>query len=185
MAVCSIAIAAGVMGVALALKGLFFRRSRGGGPWALSGCGPAGFAGSGPCGSRSHHRWGRGSRGPGGSFWLRALFSRLDTTPGQEREIRGAVEDLQNRARDAKDALKSARADLARAIRGADLDEAALHDASGRADGATAQIKEAMTAALRRIHGVLDDKQRERLADLLANGPSFRTRWGGPYRESL
>jgi hypothetical protein len=41
--------------------------------------------------------------------------------------------------------------------------------------------------ALRRIHAVLDPKQRERLAELVAKGPfgGRHARWGSPYRDAL
>ena len=158
------------------VKGLVLRRRFA--RHAFAGCG-AGHD-HGPPWAR-HRGWGR-RRGPGGSFWLRAIFSRLDTTPGQEKEIRSAIEELQDRARDARDGLKTARADVASAIRGEIFDEAAIAGAGTRADATAGQVKDAILAALRRIHAVLDDKQRERLADLFANGPGFGRRWGGPYR---
>jgi hypothetical protein len=197
MVLCSIAIAAGVVGVASLVKRLFLRRRFGGGPWALASCGP-GFGGHGyrdRCGSSDeegggHGRWrrrgwGRGfGSGPGGSFWLRAIFSRLDTTPGQEREIRAAVEEFQQTAHASKDGLKGAREELARAIRGESFDEIALAEASSRADATTTQVKDALAAALKRVHAVLDKTQRERLAELLVRGPGSGRRWGNPYRDA-
>ena len=141
-----------------------------------------GYAGG--CGSRG--RWGGGppwARGPGNSFWLRAIFSKLDTTPGQEREIRSAIEDFQREARTAKDGLKGAREKLAQAFGPEALDEAVLIEARASAEDVTDKVKDAFATALRRIHGVLDPKQRERLAELLEKGPRFR-RWGGPYRDA-
>lgn len=177
MALCSIAIAAGVVGVVMVAKALVFRRRM-----RMYG---------GACGGRGWHRhgWGRGGFGgfgPGGSFWLRALFARLDTTPGQEREIRSAIEDFQTTAREARGGLKETRDDLARAIAGDIFDEVALGEASTRADSVTTSVKEAFAAALKRIHAVLDPKQRERLAELLTKGrAAFRGGWGGPYREVI
>ncbi len=169
MALCSIAIAAGIVGVALVLKKLVFRRR---------------FGYGGSCGHRGWHRgrWRRGFGGPGGSFWLRAIFARLDTTPGQEREIRAALEDFQTTAKAAKEGVKGSRVELARAIGGESLDEAALGEASSKVDTATAQVKDAFTSALKRIHAVLDPKQRERLAEIVSKGPSAFGGWGGPYR---
>ena len=50
-------------------------------------------------------------------------------------------------------------------------------------------MKDAFASALKRIHGVLDPKQRERLAELVGSGGFGRWgRWGrgggggGPYR---
>lgn len=199
MALCSIAIAAGVVGVVAAVRGLMFRRRfRAYGPWAFAACGPtlgAGCHGAGyGDGDRHDSRrrrdrgWGGGfgfAAGPGGSFWLRALFARLDTTPGQEREIRAAIEELQSTARDAKAGIMAGREELATAVGGESFDESALGEASGRADAAAARVKDAFAVTLKRIHAVLDARQRERLAELLAKGPGFRRRgWGNPYRDA-
>jgi uncharacterized membrane protein len=161
MMLCSVGMAMGVLGAVMLVRRLVFRRL------GYAGChgGPRGWRG----------------RGVGRSHWLRALFSRLDTTPGQEREIRSAIEDFQKQARDAKDDLKGARDDLARAIRGEAFDDLAAGDATNRADATAARVKDALTGALKRVHAVLDPNQRERLAELLSKGPGFRG-WGGPYR---
>ncbi|MBX3227906.1 MAG: periplasmic heavy metal sensor [Labilithrix sp.] len=170
MALCGIGIAAGVIGVVALVRRFLFRRH-----YARFGGG--GYA----CGPRGGARW---RRGPGGSFWLRAVFARLDTTPGQEREIRSAIEDFQTQARAAKEGLKGAREHLAKAVGAEAFDESALVEASATAEDATGKVKEALAATLRRIHAVLDAHQRERLAELLARGPRFRARWGGPYRDA-
>src|SRR5262245_53421455 len=105
MALCSIAIAAGVVGLFAVAKRWIFRRRFA--PWAFSACGP-GFGDHGGCGrwaNRERHGfedWSRGAGRAGRSFWLRGVFSRLDTTPGQEREIRSAIEELQKSAREAR-----------------------------------------------------------------------------------
>jgi len=192
MALCSLAIAAGVIGVVALVKGLMFRRrfwyGGGGHRFAMAGCGPSSFGGGCGPGASGGGPWGysRWGRGPGGSFWLRALFSRLDTTPGQEREIRAAVEELQKSAWEAKDEIKGGREDLAKAIAGEVFDEIAIGEATVRADASTRKVKDAFEATLRKVHAVLDPKQRERLAELIAKGPfGGRGRWGGggsPYR---
>jgi uncharacterized membrane protein len=117
---------------------------------------------------------------------LRALFARLDTTPGQEREIRSAIEEAQRTAFDAREGLKGAREEIAKAIRGESFDDVAVGEASARADTTASRVKDALANALRRIHAVLDANQRERLAEIVANGPGFGRRgWGGPYRDAL
>ncbi len=169
MAVCSIAIAAGVVGALILVKKLVLRRRFGGG-----------------CGGRARFgRWGHHHRGGGigGSWWLRAIFSRLDTTPGQEKEIRSALEDFKKTAKESKESLGASREAVARAVRHETFDEIAIGEATVKADAAAGHVKQAFEAALRRIHAVLDPKQRERLAELLEKGPgAFRGGWGGPYR---
>jgi len=171
MALCSIAIAAGVVGVVALIRGLVFRRRFGGG----GGCGRG----------RGFGRFGaRHGGGIGRSFWLRALYAKLDTTPGQEREIRAALEELRERAVDAKSDLPEARANIARALAGEEFDGSAFEAVSARVDATAEKMKDALAAALKRIHGALDAKQRERLAAIVGKGGFGR--WGGgggPYRD--
>jgi Spy/CpxP family protein refolding chaperone len=206
MALCSIAIAAGVVGVVALVKRLVFRRrfghyafaggpcGGGGGPGFGYGSGGFEGEGGGSCGSRGFRGrgWGRswgGHRGGiGGSFWLRMLYARLDTTPGQEREIRAAIEDLRDRAKDAKSGMIETRESLGKSIAGEVFDDAAFEAVSARVDATSEKMKDALSAALKRIHAVLDPKQRERLAELVSRGAFGR--WGrgggggGPYRSS-
>jgi hypothetical protein len=51
----------------------------------------------------------------------------------------------------------------------------------GRVDGATAEARTAVLEALRNIHAVLDDNQRNQLADLLDRGWWRRGPNGGPH----
>jgi Spy/CpxP family protein refolding chaperone len=194
MAMCSIAIAAGIVGVMALVKGLVFRRRFGhlafaGGPCGGGGFGPRGDGGEGggPPWGRGFRGWGRGGHGGGigGSFWLRMLYTRLDTTPGQEREIRAALEELRERGRDAKSGMLETRESLGKSVAGEEFDTAAFEAVSARIDATSEKMKDAAASALKRIHGVLDPKQRERLAELVSRGAFGR--WGrggggGPYR---
>jgi Spy/CpxP family protein refolding chaperone len=202
MALCSIAIAAGIVGVVALVKRLVFRRHFGhlafaGGPCGdgAGGCGTGGPLtlesgfGGGPPWARGFRRWGfRGHGGGiGGSFWLRALYARLDTTPGQEREIRAAIEELRERARDAKSGLHESRENLGKAVAGETFDDSAFEAVSARVDATSEKMKDALASALKRVHAVLDPKQRERLADLVSRGGFGRWGrhgggYGGPYR---
>ncbi len=193
MALCSLGIAAGIIGVVALVKGLVFRRRFG--HHALEAGGGCGGGFGGPPWAR---RWGRGGFGGhrggiGGSFWLRALYARLDTTPGQERDIRAAIEELRERARDAKSNLPEARENIGKAIAGETFDTGAFEAVSARFDATGEKLKDALSSALKRIHGVLDPKQRERLADIVSRGGFGgwgRGRgggggWGGPYRSGV
>src|SRR5262245_51793479 len=123
-----------------------------------------GYSGYGWYGPWQHHGYGR-SRGE--RWMLHAAFSRLDATPAQERVIVGEIDRLKTRVRDARSSLKDTRGDLAAAVRGAALDDAALGAVLGRVDAATAEARSAAIDALRGIHGVLDDRQRAQLGDIL------------------
>ena len=162
MALCSIGIAAGIIGLALIVKRLV-RHGR------LRGEG------------EGHYRRCRRGGGPGRSRWLRAIFDKLDTTPGQEREIREAIEELQTVARDVRTTLFGSRESVAKALAGEVFDSSATDEASASIDAASARVKNALRDALGRVHAVLDAKQRERLGELLVNGPSWGRR-AGPYR---
>ena len=71
-------------------------------------------------------------------------------------------------------------------LRGDVLDEGALAGASARLDAAGQTLRDAMTAALARVHEALEPDQRRRLAELVDDGPAFFDRFGGgPYRRGL
>lgn len=129
------------------------------------------------CGPRARHGGGPFGR----SRWLRWVFDRVDATPAQERELRGAVEDLQRDARRAAargDALRGAIAD---ALRRDVLDADALGPVTQASEAARAELDAALTRGISRVHAALDGTQRERLADLIGRS---RGRFGGadPYR---
>jgi hypothetical protein len=133
------------------------------------------------CGGLGHHRWG----GPWARRGLgrRGLYmglAHLDASPAQERAILAEVDQLKARLDGARSTVKGARADLAAAIRGTALDDAALGAVLGRVDAATGEARTAILDVIRSIHALLDDRQRGRLADLLDQG--WWRRGGGPYR---
>jgi len=111
---------------------------------------------------------------------MHAALARIDATPAQERFIVAELDKVRERVGGAKGNLRDARGDLAAAMRGPVLDDAALGAVLGRVDSATGEARAAVVDGLRAIHGVLDDKQRAQVADLLDRGGGWwRT---GPYR---
>lgn len=138
----------------------------------------------GGCGHRSHHHHRRGGWRKGGRWrgrWLRGLFERLDTTPGQEKVIREAIGDVMDEAKSARRAFPDVRSNLGAAFASASLDEAAVENAMAPADEGLARLRVAMSEALRRIHEALDDEQRQRLARWLSRGDHGPLPFG-PYR---
>jgi hypothetical protein len=102
------------------------------------------------------------------------VFRRLDTSPGQEKVIRNAIEELRSLGRDWKTRAQGTRADLAQLIRrGATAAEVNtwLSERLGEFNQATPAAAEALT----KVHDVLDDRQRETLANLVERGRGF---WG-------
>ena len=144
-------------------------------------CGHHGHGWHGPFDDGHYGRRGFSGRRGRGRWMLHALFSRIDASPAQERAIIAEVEKLQDRVRGAKGSMHDARSDLAAAVRGPVLDDAALGAVLGRVDAATGEARSAVIDALRGIHGVLDDRQRSQVADLLDRGGGW-WRGSGPYR---
>ncbi|MCX5742583.1 MAG: Spy/CpxP family protein refolding chaperone [Proteobacteria bacterium] len=134
------------------------------------------------CHGAHHHRsWRQAAYGGcGGGGWRRHLVHRMlghiDASPAQERAIIAELEKLQERARDTRFSMRDARTDLAAAMRGPLLDDAALGAVLGRVDAGTQAMRGAALDALRNIHALLDDTQRAQLADLLDRG------WHGGFR---
>lgn len=162
-----LAIGLGVLGFAAMRRA---RRCR-------SACGGPGY------GWRGWHHHHRGHRR---RWMVHAALGHLDASPAQERAIIGELETLEERVHGARRNLKDARGDLAAAVRGPILDDAALGAVVGRVDAASGEVRAAMLDALRNIHGLLDDGQRTRLAEMIDrtggggwHGGGWRT---GPYR---
>lgn len=129
-----------------------------------------------------HHHgrrgFGRGGFGrPGRAlYWF---LNELDTTPGQEKTIRTAVNDVFERARGVRRDMFDSRSALADILAADELDEAALDQLFKRWESSFAEMSSVMVSSLRQIHDVLDPEQRERLRSLVQHLP----RGGrGPYR---
>lgn len=145
--------------------------------------GQFGYGWHGPFGYGHHgHHGHHGFRGRRGRWMVHALLARIDASPAQERAIIGELSKLEERLHGAKRGMKDARGDLAAAMRGPVLDDAALGAVLGRADAATGEARSAMIDALRGIHGLLDDQQRGQVADLLDHGGGWFRGGSGPYR---
>jgi len=134
------------------------------------GCAPWGFDWGPPRRPSSHDR--------ARHFMLRRLFEELDTTPGQEREIRAAVDDVTAAAGNLKDRLFDSRADLGKAFGTEAFDEETMAELLTRHDEPLDELRRAVVGGLARVHAALDPEQRQRLAHWLQR----TRRWGGPYR---
>jgi hypothetical protein len=119
---------------------------------------------------RGRYGYRYGGYGGGPRAALHGLLERLDTGPGQEKVIVGAVEEFVDRARDSGRELRETRRDLADAVRGDRIDEARLSDVFGRHDGALDKLRTAGVDALRKVHETLDERQRKILADVVESG---------------
>ncbi len=109
---------------------------------------------------RHHHR----------RYVVTSLLDRIDASPAQERAILREIDQLEQRVYTARRSLRDVGPDLAAALRGPALDDAALGAVLGRVDATTTEIRTAALDALRAVHGLLDDDQRARVAELLERG---------------
>ncbi|HJK91791.1 MAG TPA: hypothetical protein RMH85_19740 [Polyangiaceae bacterium LLY-WYZ-15_(1-7)] len=151
----------------------------------------------GDCGHHHHHHhghggppWARHGRGP--HRWMHRLFERLDTTPGQEKEIRAAVRDFMDEAWDLGGQLRDLPRSASETLKGELFDEAPLDARFDAQDAQLARTRVALKEALRRIHEALDEDQRKELASFLRRrgrrgafpfAPPRRPGRGfGPYR---
>ncbi|MAQ15050.1 MAG: hypothetical protein CMN30_09685 [Sandaracinus sp.] len=140
-------------------------------------------------GGCGHHRgkpgFGRGFGGGKARWrrrWLRGLFERLDTTPGQEKVIREALKDVFTEAEAARKAAPEVGSSLGAAFASPTLDDASIEEAMASADQGMARLREALKEALKRIHEALDDDQRQQLARWISRGGLRMPIPEGPYR---
>jgi hypothetical protein len=146
---------------------------------------------------RRHHGWGgacgrgygmgyHGGYGPGWggggprSWFLRSLFERLETSPGQEKAILAALEELRENRRALRDEARQTRDDIARVVAGGLVEDGSLEETFHRHDRLAAQLRVSFVEALKKVTEVLDEGQRKKIARFLESGGM--PRWGGPYR---
>jgi Spy/CpxP family protein refolding chaperone len=127
------------------------------------------------CGGQS-----RGFRHGRGRFLLNRLLDRLDTTPGQEKVIREAVDTLLDEAHDAKRDFRGTRADVAQVVRAETLDRAAVEAIFDRHDTVIDRVRHTALDAFAKVHETLDQRQRKILAEIIESGPFGRGY--GPFR---
>jgi hypothetical protein len=118
------------------------------------------------------------------------MFERLETTPGQEKVIMQAAEELQAAFQKLRPASKGLE-DLSAALRAESFDEASAAKFSVEAEETFGSVKTAVLDALRKVHEVLDARQRGLLADFLERSGFGRGGMGrgfggggGPFRTS-
>ena len=153
-----------------------FRRGRGGyGGWSGGSCGGGGSRGD----DGSHEGWGE----RGGPFWLRGLFERLRTSPEQEKVIREAVDEMRRSASELRDEARHTRGDVAKAMKSPSFDETVMGELFARHDTHLEKVRKDAVGVLAKVHAVLDDRQRDLLAELIERGP-FGGGRGGPFRRA-
>jgi heavy-metal resistance protein len=110
-------------------------------------------------------RFGRGHRYPRGRYFgLYRLFEDLDTSPGQEKAIRSAVDELRQSLGALRPRLKETRHSVASALSNDAFDALALDQAFEAPLADVSMSRGAWVSALGKIHEALDADQRRRLA---------------------
>lgn len=179
-----------LIGLIKVLRGGFRRRGGHGGygggcGWSSGSCGGGGYRDRDNGGH--DEGWGRHDRGwddRGGPFWLRGLFQRLNTSPGQEKVIRDAIDELRRSARDLRDEGRHTRSDVAKAVKSASFDETVMGELFARHDTHLEKMRKDAVGAIGKVHAVLDDRQRDILAELIERGPFGGHFRGGPFRRA-
>jgi uncharacterized membrane protein len=143
---------------------------------------------AGGCGGYGHRRWGHhdedleagdgrwgGWHGGGPGVVLRAVMSRIGARPDQEETIRAAVNELKDSASRLRGEGRKSRQEIADALRKPGFDEVAMGELFARHDTELEALRKSLVGALAKTHDALDEKQRHRLADIIASGPrAFR-----------
>lgn len=116
-----------------------------------------------------HHR-GYGWHGGSRRAVLYDVLARLDTSPGQDRAIKGAVELASEQLRDVREPLRELRKDLGIVMQGEDFDRAAVEAVFTRTEGRLREVRATLVQALEQVHAALDPEQRKRLSRMIADG---------------
>ena len=169
-----------------------FRRGYGHGGWSGGSCGGGSCGGGwghrGHGGHGGHDGWGDARQGDGwdrgGPFWLRGLFERLGTSPAQEKVIRDAVDEMRRSASELRDEGRHTRGDVAKAVRSASFDETVMGELFARHDTHLEKMRKDTVGVIAKVHAVLDDRQREVLAQIIERGPFAGGFRGGPFRSA-
>ncbi|WNZ60075.1 periplasmic heavy metal sensor [Myxococcus sp. MxC21-1] len=112
---------------------------------------------------------------------LRWLFERLDTSPGQEKVLLKAADDVMEAFAKVRDEAGPSRTALGAALRGEHFDGAALRELFARHDVAIDNVRRTVQGALAQVHEALDPRQRRELADLLEHGFGSAYGWHGGH----
>jgi hypothetical protein len=120
--------------------------------------------------ARRYRSW---QGGPSRWSWrgrMRQVFERLDTSPGQEKILVQAAEDVSEAAEKLRGLWSDTRSTWARSLRGDAFDAASLREMDAKQDALLDELRKTIHASLSKIHEALDPRQRRELADLLERG---------------
>ena len=117
----------------------------------------------------------------GSQHALRHVFSRLDTTPGQEKTIREALLRVKDGAKRLTRELSSSRSALAELLTQPEFDEVRVNEWVAARERSFWELKPEVMQSLREIHEVLDEEQRKKLSRWVESGPNRVFSRRGPH----
>jgi len=106
-------------------------------------------------------------------WFVQHLLNRLQTSPSQSRGVTEAFETFASEMNGLRGEGKRTRVDLANALRKPAFDAVLLGELYGRHDETIEKGRKALVGLMDQLHSVLEDEQRQRLADLIEKGPQF------------
>jgi hypothetical protein len=127
-------------------------------------------------GHHHHGGMGRGGWRHGGGwrrYALYSLFERLDATPGQEKVITGAMDELRAKLAKMRGQFAEQRTKAATAFRAEVLTPEQAEGVFAPFGTHFDELRAASAEAMRKIHEALDERQRGVLANLVENGWGF------------
>jgi len=131
------------------------------------------WGGGGGCGSEGPRSW-RRSWGPRGMFF--ALVDHLGATREQAKVMRDAADDVRDAMAKHRGEARKSREDVAAVLRVESFDAERLGQMFARHDAVLEELRRELVGGLGKVHAVLDERQRVRLAELLEGG-MFGGRW--------
>ena len=145
-----------------------------------SGCGPGSGARQWAGGyGRGGHDGGGSDEGEGEGFGggafgvrrpLRFLAYKLELDERQVAELARILDELKTERAQAEVDRRRSLSAFADAVAGDTFDDARAKQAAGQRVATAERLRDAVTSALGRLHGLLDKEQRERLAYLIRTG---------------
>jgi uncharacterized membrane protein len=136
------------------------------------GCGEYGYPAGGHCGGpgfSTHGPWGHGPWGRERALYF--AFERLNTSPGQEKAIRSALQDLRESLSSLRPSVQSLRQDIASGFKEESFTAAQAENILHSRDPELGQARAAIALTISRVHEALDPDQRARVARWAAEGP--------------
>jgi uncharacterized membrane protein len=124
-----------------------------------------------------------GSRRFGRPPSLRSALERLGTTPGQEKVVLRALDELRSNRSALVEEAKATRAELGSAIESGTVDDTTLDEMFARHDRLLARLRVSFVEALKQVSEALDERQRKELASLLQSQRPGPFGWSRPRSE--